>query len=694
MPGKFLSQARVLICDDEEPIRKMLDKMLQFYGCTDIILTSNGQEAVERVSQVKPDVIIMDINLSSTFDGIDAALSIKKIIDIPLVYVTGNMNDTNFSRIRETRPAGMIEKPFNDRMLIYTLEIALYNYQSLIKAEFRYKKITEAITDYIYTVNLLDNKPLETIHGPMCENITGYTAEEFRKDPFLWYKIIYEKDIKRVSFHFNHLIENRYHNPLEIEHRLVKKDGSIRWVRNSTVFHYNSSGEAVSYDGVVRDITDRKDLEETIFEKNNELLLFNKQLKEMIDEKTKELEMAYANLKQDNIVQKDISIALRESRKRFYDLANFLPEITFELDKNGVVTFVNENGIKKLGYERSDIENFNALNILDNVDREKAALNMLKLFSGEEVGANSYTIVKKDGTTFPALFHSQKYIGEDGEPLIRGIIVDITSQKTIEDQLRQSQEALKERIALTDLELSEAHRIHQMLLPQGIPDNDLVIASYRYEPYVMVGGDYFSFSRLKELDGLGIFIGDVSGHGVSAALFTSLIKTNTDFVCREFGTQPAKYLCKLNSILYQNLNDHFITGVYGFFNRDESGQVFFTFGNAGHPEVIVYRKKLRSIEKHNPKGKLLGVSDNCVFEESSIKLDSGDRVFLYTDGLIETTDDSLTMIEESVFYEIVERNNLKENIDEVLEQVMMDISLFRDKADIVDDMLIVGFEVL
>jgi PAS domain S-box-containing protein len=128
----------------------------------------------------------------------------------------------------------------------------------------RYKHICETVTDYIYTVHIKDGQPIETIHGPSCIAITGYTAEEFAADPNLWIKMVPEEDRLAVLRHAALILSGEKVPPLE--HRIIKKDGTVRWVRNTTVLHFNEQGKLLSYDGLIQDISDRKKAEEEIKE--------------------------------------------------------------------------------------------------------------------------------------------------------------------------------------------------------------------------------------------------------------------------------------------------------------------------------------------------------------------------------------------------------------------------------------------
>jgi two-component system cell cycle sensor histidine kinase/response regulator CckA len=134
--------------------------------------------------------------------------------------------------------------------------------EALRESSERYKRITEAITDYIYTVRVENGRPLETRHSEACVAVTGYTSREFDEDPYLWIKMVSEEDHDLVRRQAEDVLSGKTPGP--IEHRIIRKDGSLRWVESTVVPHHDAHGILISYDGIVKDITERKKVEEEI----------------------------------------------------------------------------------------------------------------------------------------------------------------------------------------------------------------------------------------------------------------------------------------------------------------------------------------------------------------------------------------------------------------------------------------------
>jgi PAS domain S-box-containing protein len=127
--------------------------------------------------------------------------------------------------------------------------------EALRRSEERYRQLTECLTDYIYRVRVERNCPIETYHSEACVGVTGYAPEEFRTDPSLWINMVHEDDRDIVRRQAGGILSGR--DVAAVIHRIVKKNGEIRWVSNTPVPCYDGEGNLLSYDGLVKDVTDR-----------------------------------------------------------------------------------------------------------------------------------------------------------------------------------------------------------------------------------------------------------------------------------------------------------------------------------------------------------------------------------------------------------------------------------------------------
>jgi len=134
--------------------------------------------------------------------------------------------------------------------------------EALRQSEERFRHLVESLTDYIYTVDVTHGVPGTTVHSPGCIAVTGYSPEEYVLNPNLWYDMIHEEDRESVMSQVTQLLSGKDVQPSE--HRIIHKDGSVRWVRNTHVLRRDDKGNLIGYDGLVADVTDRRNAEEAL----------------------------------------------------------------------------------------------------------------------------------------------------------------------------------------------------------------------------------------------------------------------------------------------------------------------------------------------------------------------------------------------------------------------------------------------
>lgn len=141
--------------------------------------------------------------------------------------------------------------------------------EALADLEDRYDELLTATTSYRYTVKLDNGVPLQTEHGAGCVAVTGYKPEEYTADSDLWISMVAPRDVAMVRRHIDRLLAGEELPPLE--HRIIRKDGQVRWVRDTIVRHCDNQGRLVRYDGLVEDITWRKHAEAELRDRDLQL---------------------------------------------------------------------------------------------------------------------------------------------------------------------------------------------------------------------------------------------------------------------------------------------------------------------------------------------------------------------------------------------------------------------------------------
>ena len=175
---------------------------------------------------------------------------------------------------------------------------------------------------------------------------------------------------------------------------------------------------------------DQKEIE-TIISKFNDMA-------QKVENREKSLADVNARLNEEIGERKQTEKALAASEKRFRELANSLPQVVYELDANGKVTYVNQNGFEFFGYTQDDYnKGVSVLQFLIPEDRDRAMNNIRRRLSGEELVSQEYTALRKDGGTFPISVHVTPVI-QDNVPIgLRGIMIDITHQKEAEAEKKK-----------------------------------------------------------------------------------------------------------------------------------------------------------------------------------------------------------------------------------------------------------------
>jgi phosphoserine phosphatase RsbU/P len=196
--------------------------------------------------------------------------------------------------------------------------------------------------------------------------------------------------------------------------------------------------------------------------------------------------------------------------------------------------------------------------------------------------------------------------------------------------MRQGTRA-QQRLVAVDSELATARAIQLAALPRTSPDLPGLAVAAVYMPASDVAGDFYDF---LELDNgcLGVFIADVSGHGVPAALVASMLKIALA-TQSENASSPARILSALNALFCGRLERQFITAAYIYINPAAGTLVA---ASAGHPPTILRHES--SAEEILAAGVVLGRFRDARYDEVTRPFTPGDTLVLYTDGVTETAD--------------------------------------------------------
>lgn len=255
------------------------------------------------------------------------------------------------------------------------------------ESEVRFRRLVEAVTDYIYTVEIVDGEPARTRHCPKCEAVTGYTPEEYAADPSLWFRMVHPDDRDTVLDMASKMVTGE--SAVVFEHRILHKNGSVRWVRNTKVSYYDAAKGAFVYDGLICDITEHKAMDE----------------------------------------------ALRVSEGKFRTLFNSAGDAIFITDEEGGILEANQVACNCLGYEREELV------LMNSVDISVSEHPLMTKKRMHDVGGGSAhlfetVLLQRSGKTIPVEV-SARLISYGHDEALLCIVRDVTERKNFEEQLRR-----------------------------------------------------------------------------------------------------------------------------------------------------------------------------------------------------------------------------------------------------------------
>jgi PAS domain S-box-containing protein len=170
-------EPRLLVVEDESIIAQDMRHTLERLGYAVTAVASTGEQAIEKTGRLQPDLVLMDIQLKGEMDGIEAAEQIRTCFDVPVVYLTAYADEKTMRRAKITEPFGYVLKPFDERELHSTVEIALYKHRTekrLRESERRFRSLTENASDIIL---LLARDGTILYASPSVQRILGHDPD-------------------------------------------------------------------------------------------------------------------------------------------------------------------------------------------------------------------------------------------------------------------------------------------------------------------------------------------------------------------------------------------------------------------------------------------------------------------------------------------------------------------------------------
>ncbi|MCK9581377.1 MAG: PAS domain S-box protein [Methanoregula sp.] len=456
-------RSEIALMESEERYRKVVE---QSHDAIFIYQNSRIVFANDRVMEItgyaKDEIFTLDIwnilhpedriRLMSVADERDAGSSIPSTFETRIITRTG---DTRYLEIAIT------SLTFNgiDSILGSVRDITERKHadDALRKSEEKYRSIFDTFDDLYYQT---DMSGIITTLSPSCKRITGWDVSELIGTPVI---DLYPFPEQRKLF-----LDTMFTNGAVHDYEVILRNKNGEHLNVSVTSHVvrDDAGKPVIIEGALRDITRRIRAEK----------------------------------------------ALHESEERYRTLADFLPVMVFESDLDGMLTFGNRLILPVFGIDPASIgSDINVFDYIVPAERQKARENMKKLFSGVPRSSNEYSLIRRDGSTFPTMITASAILdNRTGAPQgMRAVIIDLSDLKQAENALRESEELFR---ALFN-NANDAIFLHEMRPDkkpgQYIMVNDIACTRLGYtreELLTMSPFDIVAYRHIPHMDGISIEI--------------------------------------------------------------------------------------------------------------------------------------------------------------------------------------------
>jgi len=586
-----------------------------------------------------------------------------KIPRLPVV-VFGPANDGIFGAeiIRAGAQDYLTKDEIEPRALQHALRCAIerqHEYNALIDEKDNYYGIFDHLVEGVFRTTpdghyLLANVALARIYGyespvelmaSIKDIATRLYVEPGRREEFV--RLMRENDTLT-----------------DFESEIYRKDNSVIWISENCRAVRDAQGTLLYYEGAVQDITQSRQVEQ----------------------------------------------ALRKSESLYHSLVETMPQNVFRKDLQGRFTFANQQYCDHYHCKLEDILGKTDFDFFPKELAEKYQRDdqrVLETGQTFEITEEHHPFGQEK--TAVQVVKTPLY-GADGKIAgLQGIFWDITEKKRAEEQIRRttaelarSREELRVKNQLMEGNLQMAREIQLAMLPQQypvfpgnvLPEQSAFQFVHRYQAAETVSGDFFSVSALSDNEA-AVFICDVTGHGVRAALVTAMIRALAEEL-KPLAREPGNFLRKLNSDLcsiLKSTGSPMLTTAFYLVADWPTGKM--RFANAGHPKPLLMHRSTGRIEllAHvSSRGEpALGLFDNPSYQTSEVAIAPGDFVMLFTDGLYEVQGQNEELYSQERLM-LDAQNLLQKPAAQMFDELLEAIRAFSVDHEFDDDVCLVGME--
>lgn len=254
-----MEREKILVVEDERIVADDIRMSLERLGYLVCGLALSGSEAIEKVKELGPDIVMMDIVLGEEMDGIEAASKIRSSFEIPVVYLTAYGDERTLERAKVTEPFGYIIKPFEERELQSTIEIALYKHRIEKKLKESEQWLSTTLRSIGDAVIATDKKGQVSFINPVAQALTGWKNEEAVGRPLGDIFItLNEETGQPIAVSVMELLQEKSQPEVGDHILLVSRDGKRIPINQNTAPIQGEKGDVIGAVLAFQDITELK----------------------------------------------------------------------------------------------------------------------------------------------------------------------------------------------------------------------------------------------------------------------------------------------------------------------------------------------------------------------------------------------------------------------------------------------------
>ncbi|MCD4795907.1 MAG: PAS domain S-box protein [Candidatus Cloacimonetes bacterium] len=599
-----MDRIRVLLVEDDIIDQMAFKRLVKSKDLPyDYQIADSVAKAIDLLKNNSYDIVITDFNLGdgTAFDIFDS------IIDTPFIFSTGAGDEEVAVKAMQAGAFHyQIKDPGRNYLTVLpTTIIKAIKLKNIEKEQLKAEKALRESEERYRT--LQSNIPVgiyRSTHdgtfvsaNPAMVKMLGYSSEkELLSIPVV---NIYAFSDQRKDF----VQEiDKYNTISDYEIQLKRKDGTIFWVTTNAKAVKDDNGEKIHFDGMIEDITERKEAQ----------------------------------------------IKLQESEEWNRAILEAVPDTIFVLDKEGTFISYKADYESRLPVQPDRIVGKKIAELFPEALSKPAMKNLSITLKTGIVQKFEYelTFPEKDENK---MFEARMSLSAKDQVLM--LVRDITERKKAEEKINSLYNALLD-------ELEMASSVQQYLLPPWLSIEGDMIFSSTYKPSSKIGGDLFDIIPISDSRYI-VYVGDISGHGVQAALMMTAVKSIVNMIIEneKSNLQPYYIIDRMNKILTKELfKNNYITIMLCLVDLEKSEIHYF---NAGHPPLIEFDVTTGKTNIRKEKGSIpVGWKAKYKYEqedEDVVKFDENKIYLLYTDGIFECENQDKEQLGINGFTDFIEK---------------------------------------